>query len=52
MLQRFLNDRSGQQAIEYALIAVLCVIGIIAALGAIGTNLQDIFGQAAAAFEG
>lgn len=38
-----LGSKSGVTAIEYALIAALIAVGIIAALTLIGTNLAAIF---------
>jgi pilus assembly protein Flp/PilA len=40
---RFIADDSGATAIEYGLIAALIAAVIIAALTAIGTNLNDKF---------
>ena len=42
-LMRFLKDDSGATAIEYGLIAALVSVAAIAALGAMGNSLVDIF---------
>ena len=42
-LRRFLKDRSGATAIEYALIAALMAVAIIAAIGTLGDNLTTAF---------
>ena len=39
----FLRDESGATAIEYGLIAALVSVAAIAALGAMGESLVDIF---------
>jgi pilus assembly protein Flp/PilA len=39
----FWNDESGAGAIEYGLIAALIAVAIIAALNAVGGELQNIF---------
>lgn len=49
LLSRFAKDESGATAIEYGLIAGLISIVIIAALGIIGTQLNDIFTRIATA---
>jgi len=41
----FLTDESGATAIEYALIASLIAIFIIAALQTLGTNLSSTFSE-------
>lgn len=43
LLLNFWNDEDGATAIEYGLIAGLVAIGIITALGALGTNLSGMF---------
>lgn len=50
MLLRFLGDRSGATAIEYALIASLIFLVIIASVGNVGTSLIGIFNDVAAGF--
>jgi Flp pilus assembly pilin Flp len=49
-LSRFLKSRSGQTAIECALIAVLMVIGIVTGLGAIGEDLSVFFADVSEGF--
>jgi pilus assembly protein Flp/PilA len=39
----FLPNEEGQGLVEYALIIVLVAIVVIAALTALGTNLQGVF---------
>lgn len=39
----FLNNESGATAIEYGLIAALIAVAAIAAMSAIGTNLNGTF---------
>jgi pilus assembly protein Flp/PilA len=41
--QRFLNDEEGVTAIEYALIASLIAVVIIAAVTATGTTIRGVF---------
>ena len=41
--QRFLNDEEGVTAIEYALIASLIAVVIIAAVTTTGTNINNVF---------
>ena len=41
--QRFLDCRSGATAIEYALIAVLVGVGLIAALLSMGTGITSAY---------
>ena len=43
MIRAFLHDESGATAIEYGLIAGLVAVAIIAALGALGGNLDVLF---------
>lgn len=43
LLKRFLNEEGGTTAIEYALIAVLLVIGIISGAGVMGQGLIVFF---------
>jgi pilus assembly protein Flp/PilA len=42
-MKRFLRDDSGATAIEYALIAVLISIVIIASVTGIGSNIKTLF---------
>ena len=43
LLARFQNDQSGATAIEYGLIAAGIAVAIIAAVQALGTNLNTTF---------
>lgn len=43
-IKKFINDESGVTAIEYALIAALIAVVIIAAVKALGTKISTIFG--------
>lgn len=47
---RLLADQSGATAIEYALIAGLVAISIVAGATTIGSKLSGIFAQVAAGF--
>jgi pilus assembly protein Flp/PilA len=47
MLKRFLKNEDGATAIEYGLIAALIGVAIIAAVGAVGGSLQEVFNQVA-----
>jgi pilus assembly protein Flp/PilA len=51
MLTRFLLDDRGATAIEYAVIAALIFLAIIAAIVPIGGELSGTFNDAAAGFE-
>lgn len=42
-ISQFINDESGATAIEYGLIAALIAVVIIAAVGALGTQLSSTF---------
>jgi pilus assembly protein Flp/PilA len=44
-LKNLLRDDSGQDLIEYALVAGLISLGAIAVMGPIGTTLATIFGN-------
>ncbi len=43
MLKKFWKEEDGATAIEYGLIAGLIAVGIIAALSALGANLDTFF---------
>lgn len=47
MLKRFLADDAGATAIEYAVIAALIFLAIVAAIVPIGGSLSGTFNQAA-----
>ena len=42
-LVNFINDESGVTAIEYALIAALIAVAIIAGATLLGTKINDVF---------
>jgi len=48
ILRSFLRDDSGQDLIEYALIATLIAVGAIASLTTVATNLAAVFTKVAA----
>lgn len=48
---RFARDESGATAIEYALLACMVAIVIIAALTQLGTSVSDSYGRASAGFK-
>lgn len=50
MTRRFLRDERGATAIEYALIASLIFLAIIAAIVPVGTELSAVFNAVAAGF--
>ena len=52
MFMNFLRDESGATAIEYGLIAGLVAVAIIAALTALGTELDGLFSGVAGEVEG
>jgi pilus assembly protein Flp/PilA len=45
LFNRFIKDESGATAIEYGLIAALVAVAIIAALNAMTTQLNAVFGN-------
>ena len=47
-VQNFLSDESGVTAIEYALIASLIAVFIIAAVQLVGTNVSKVFNEVGA----
>lgn len=46
------NDESGQDLAEYALLIALIAIVVIAAVTLLGTNIQTVFNNIAAALGG
>jgi pilus assembly protein Flp/PilA len=42
-IKRFIKDEQGLETVEYAIIAGLIVVGIVAAITAIGTWVQTQF---------
>jgi pilus assembly protein Flp/PilA len=49
LINKFLKDEDGATAIEYGLIAALIAVAIIAAVRAVGTNLDTTFSDVASA---
>lgn len=49
LIEQFIRDEEGVTAIEYGLIAALIAIVIIAAVRAVGVNLDLVFDAVAAA---
>lgn len=45
LVRRFLSCRAGSTAIEYALIASLISISIVAGVSAVGTEVNNSYGQ-------
>jgi pilus assembly protein Flp/PilA len=45
LLSRLHHDESGQDLIEYALIAALIALGAVATLGPLGKEINNAFGQ-------
>ncbi len=43
ILSNFLRDESGQDLIEYALVAALIALGATAAMGGLATNIGSAF---------
>lgn len=43
MLKRFWNDEAGMELVEYAIMAGLIVVGVIAIIAAIGTKVNTRF---------
>jgi pilus assembly protein Flp/PilA len=52
MIRAFLRNERGTTAIEYAVIAGLIFLVIVAAIQPIGTALAGIFGQASGGLSG
>jgi pilus assembly protein Flp/PilA len=48
-IKKFLANDSGATAIEYALIASLIAVAIIAAVTAVGTHIQNTFNEVSSA---
>ena len=51
-LQRFVRDEEGVTAIEYALIATLIAIAVIATVTLVGSQLNSVFNTICAALKG
>ncbi len=43
LLANLMNDESGQDLIEYALVAALVGLGAVAAMKTLGTNISSAF---------
>ncbi len=52
LVTRFIKDESGATAIEYGLIAALISVALIAGAKAIGTGLDEKFGDVATGIAG
>lgn len=50
MIKAFRNDQSGATSIEYALIAVIIAVGIIASLTQVGVSVRGLFDRVVNAF--
>lgn len=48
LMKNFLNEESGQDLIEYALIAALIALAAIAAMNGLATNISTEFNSVAA----
>ena len=48
LIKRFVSDRSGATAIEYAMVAGFISMAIVAAISAIGTKLNTKYSAASA----
>ncbi|WP_082526010.1 Flp family type IVb pilin [Brevundimonas sp. Root1279] len=51
-ISKFVSDESGATAIEYGLIAALIAVVIIAAVTALGTNIEAAFLEVSGAIAG
>jgi len=49
-IERFIHDESGQDLVEYALLAAFIAIVTIVSLRAMGTKVAGFFGTLATAF--
>lgn len=52
MIKQFVRDEEGAVAIEYALLAALIALAIIVGATALGTELNDFFGDIATYLSG
>ena len=43
MMTRFVKDDAGQDLIEYALLAAFIALACVAAMGFVGTGVNDLF---------
>lgn len=51
LFRSLINDESGATAIEYALIASLIAVAIIAALQTVATQLNNVFSEVSSALK-
>jgi pilus assembly protein Flp/PilA len=51
VLKKFADDETGATAIEYALIAALIAVALVAILGALGTQLSGEFSEVSSALK-
>jgi pilus assembly protein Flp/PilA len=51
LLKLFKSDESGATAIEYALIASLIAIALVAILGSLGSQLSTVFSEVSSALK-
>jgi pilus assembly protein Flp/PilA len=47
---RFLRDESGVTSVEYAVVALLVALVVIAGITAVGSNLAGMYGNVASRF--
>lgn len=52
MLQNFLQDQRGVSAVEYAILAGVIIVAVVAGLATYGTEIGRIFGLGASALGG
>ena len=45
LVKKFLNEESGQDLIEYALIAALLALAAIGAMTSLANNIKNVFGN-------
>lgn len=48
-MKRFLNDESGQDLVEYALLLVFLALAALAILPALGNSINQVFSQSSSA---
>ena len=47
VVSRFARDEQGANALEYALVLIIVAFAIVGGAGALGTNLNTLFGNTA-----
>lgn len=52
ILNNLLRDESGQDLIEYALVAALIALGAVAAMGTVATGISNAFSAVASDLSG